>query len=111
VACLSQKVPGNATVAVTPKYMQGVLNYYAQHAGTTMSVIGVSTVDDLTASRPVALLTTRLHHAGEAAAIVQAFRDGADATVLEGGAPGYRIYAVSPEANGRGPGLSCGNVK
>jgi len=111
VACLNQQVPGNATVAVTPKYMQGVVHYYAQRAGMTMSVIGVSTADDLAESRPVALLTTRLHHAGDAAAIVQAFRQGADATVLEGEAPGYRIFVASPKASGRGSGLRCGSAE
>lgn len=113
VACLSKEVPENATVAVTPRYMQGVVRYYAQRARTSMSVIGVSTVDDLYQyqGRPVALLTTRLHHTGEAAAIVQAFRDGADAAVLEGEAPGYRIYAVVPEANRYGPRLRCGSAQ
>ena len=111
VACLSDEVGANGRVAVTPRYMRGVLDYYARRAGTGISIIGVSTAQDLATSGPTALLTTRLHHAPDAVALVRAFREGSDGAVLEGRVPGYQIYAVSSDVNRARLRLACGTQK
>jgi hypothetical protein len=107
VACLAELGVANSIVAVAPGYMRDVVEHYASRAGQRMVVVGVSTAAQLGASRASALLTTRLHHATDEAALVRAFRDGKGGRVREARAPGYRIHARAME--GAAPsGRACG---
>jgi uncharacterized membrane protein len=96
VGCLAERGLPGATVAVAPRYMKGVLEYYAGRAGYPMEVVGVSAPEQVVASRASALLTTRLHHVPDESALVRAFRYVQRGRVLEGGAPGYRIHVAAP---------------
>jgi mannosyltransferase len=105
VGWLAARLPSGTTVAVAPRYVTGVLSYYARLQDTRISFIPVDSLTD--SARPSALLLTRLHHVVDPASVLEGFRRRTGPNLREDRVGGYHILlrtgekAKPPESGAR----------
>jgi 4-amino-4-deoxy-L-arabinose transferase-like glycosyltransferase len=95
VGWLAARLPSGSTVAVAPRYVTGVLSYYAQLQDARISFIPADSLTD--SASPSALLMTRLHHVVEPASIVEEFRRQTGPYLREESVGGYYVLLRTGE--------------
>jgi uncharacterized membrane protein len=100
VSWLAERLPEGSTVAAAPRYVTGVLSYYARLQQAPINFVAADSLAAISA--PAVLLLTRLHHVPEEALLRARFRRLAGPHLREDSVGGYQVVSKAEKAEPSG---------